>query len=253
MGTRHLGWIPAAAAVGFGASWLLADRLWLPVDLYYGLYVGIVAAFLGLYVRRTGLDLGRWLSRRRLLAAVLAVLGGLVLAAGVLARPGTPRPADRPLAWDLIWRGLAYGTADGMLLLAFPWLVTWRALGAGAARWPRKLGAAALAWAAILLVTTAYHLGYGDFRSRKIVQPNIGSSIGAVPTLLSANPAASVVSHALLHVAAVVHSPRTDLYLPPHRAAGPAEGGAATRPGPDRPPARGGREGRPPTRSQPRR
>jgi len=139
----------------------------------------------------------------------------------VLARPGTPRLPDRPLAWDLAWRGLAYGTVDGLLLLAFPWLVTWRALGAETARWPRKLGAAALAWAAILLVTTAYHLGYGDFRSRKIVQPDIGSSIGALPTLLSANPAASVVSHALLHVAAVVRAPETDLYLPPHRTTGP--------------------------------
>jgi len=223
MGARHLGWIPAAAAVGYGASWLLADRLRLPVDLYYALYFGIVSGFLALYVPRTGLQVGRWLSRRRLLAAALGVLGGLVLAAGVLARPGTARLPDRPLAWDLVWRGLAYGTVDGVLLLAFPWLVTWRALGAETARWPRKLGAAALAWGAILLVTTAYHLGYGDFRSRKIVQPNVGSSIGAVPTLLSANPAASVVSHALLHVAAVVHAPRTDLYLPPHDGGGRAD------------------------------
>jgi hypothetical protein len=80
-----------------------------------------------------------------------------------------------------------------------------------------KLGAGAVALASILLITTTYHLGYGDFRSRMIVQPNIGSTIGAVPTLLTANPVASPISHMSLHVTAVIHSPETDLFLPPHR------------------------------------
>lgn len=50
-----------------------------------------------------------------------------------------------------------------------------------------------------------------------IAQPNIGSTIGAVPTLLTANPVASPISHVFLHVTAVIHSPETDLFLPPHR------------------------------------
>jgi hypothetical protein len=49
------------------------------------------------------------------------------------------------------------------------------------------------------------------------MEPNIGSTIGAVPTLLSANPVASPLSHVFLHVTAVLHSPETDLFLPPHR------------------------------------
>lgn len=137
---------------------------------------------------------------------------------GVLARPATPHLAGGLLAWAIVWRGLVYGAVDGLLLLAFPWVVVWRAFGAEGGSWRRKAAAAMTAWVAILLLTTTYHLGYRDFRSDRIVLPNIGSSIGAVPTLLSANPVASVLSHVFLHVTAVIHSPHTDLFLPPHRA-----------------------------------
>jgi hypothetical protein len=80
------------------------------------------------------------------------------------------------------------------------------------------VGVALLSWLMILMMTTAYHLGYGDFRSRRILQPNIGSTIMAVPTLVSGNPVASPIAHVILHVTAVVHSPYTELFLPPHRA-----------------------------------
>jgi len=56
-----------------------------------------------------------------------------------------------------------------------------------------------------------------DFRSVKINQPYIGSAIGVMPTLLTANPTASPISHVVLHVTAVLHAPNTDLFLPPHR------------------------------------
>lgn len=136
---------------------------------------------------------------------------------GVVARPSTARLEGFELWWALAWRGLAYGAVDGLLLLAFPWLVAWRTFEAEGRRLGAKLGAAAVAWAAILFVTTAYHLGYGDFRSSKILQPNLGSTIAAVPTLLAANPVASPISHVFLHVAAVLHAPETELFLPPHR------------------------------------
>jgi hypothetical protein len=38
----------------------------------------------------------------------------------------------------------------------------------------------------------------------------------SVPTLVTANPVASRVSHVFLHVTAVIHAPHTELFLPPH-------------------------------------
>lgn len=213
----HLLWIPAGAAVGFGAAFLFGDLLTLPVDLYYLIYFAVVVGFLAFYAGRTGLNVRAWASCRLAWGIGLGVLGGLVLMWGVLARPPTARLAGVELWWAVVWRGLVYGTVDGLLLLAFPWLVVWRTVEAERGRFGAKLGAAAVAWAGILLVTTAYHLGYGDFRSRKIVQPNLGSTLGSIPTLVTANPVASPVSHVFLHVAAVLHAPGTDLFLPPHR------------------------------------
>lgn len=226
----HLLWIPAGAGVGFTMSLVFGDLLTLPLDLYYLIYFTAVLAFLAFYVRRTHFDLAGWLSRRLAPGLLLGVLGGAVLVAGVLRRPATEPLAGALLWWAVVWRGVAYGAVDGLLLLAFPWVVVWRAMGAEERGGRSRSLAAAVAWMAILVVTTAYHLGYRDFRSAKLIQPNIGSSIGAVPTLVSANPVASPISHLFLHVAAVLHSPHTDLFLPPHRPAGP-EAVSRARPG----------------------
>jgi hypothetical protein len=213
----HLLWIPTGAAVGFLASFIFGDLILLPVDLYYLIYFGVVLGFVALYTKTTGLDLRMWTTRRLAWGLALGALGGLMLTQGVLARPATEGLTGAMLVWALAWRGVAYGLVDGLLLLAFPWIVVWRALDAEERGWPRRAGASAVAWIAILLVTTTYHLGYGEFRSTRIAQPNIGSTIGAVPTIVSGNPAASVLSHVFLHVTAVVHSPETELFLPPHR------------------------------------
>lgn len=216
MNRTHLLWLPAGALVGFGASFVFADLLALPRDLYYLLYFTVVLAFLWTYVRRTALDLRVWLSRHLGWGVILGALGGLALMRGVLARTGSPGLTGASLWWDVFWRGLVYGSVDGLLLLAFPWIVVWRTLGAEGSGRAKKVVAGVAAWGAILLLTTAYHLGYEDFRSRKILQPNIGSTIAAVPTLVTANPVASPISHVVLHVTAVLHDPDSELYLPPH-------------------------------------
>jgi hypothetical protein len=214
---KHLAWIPAGAAVSFLASFLFGDQLPLPVDLYYLVYFGAVAVFLVIYWKATKLDLWSVFGRRLVPGLLLGAAIGLLMVQNVLSRPETEQLSGGILAWALGWRGLAYGAVDGLILHAFPWLVVWRALDAENAGFGRKLKAGALAWVSILLITTVYHVGYTDFRSSKIFQPNVGSTIMSVPTLLSANPVASTTSHVFLHVSAVAHSPGTELFLPPHR------------------------------------
>jgi len=217
MSLSHLSWLLAGAVVGFGASFVFGDLLTLSVDLYYLIYATIIVGFLAVYVRRTRLRLAAWASRHLAWACVAGVLGGLVLMQGVLAQAETPHLSGGMLWWALLWRGVVYGAVDGVFLFAFPWIVVWRTLDVDRDGWPRRVGAGAVAWLAILFLTTTYHLGYADFRSAKILQPNIGSTIGAVPTLITGNPMASIISHVVLHVTAVVHAPHTDLFLPPHR------------------------------------
>jgi hypothetical protein len=167
MDLYHLLWIPVTAAVGFAAAFLLADLLVLPVDLYYFLYFVSVLGFAAYYAARTRLEVVRWATRGLARAIVLGFVVGVVLARGVLAQPETPALAGAAFWWALLWRGLVYGLVDGILLFALPWTITWRALDAEQGGVARKIGAGAVAWVAVLVVTTAYHLGYSDFRSSR--------------------------------------------------------------------------------------
>jgi hypothetical protein len=213
----HLKWIVLGALVGFGASFIFGDLMTLPLDLYYLIYFGIIIAFFSIYIKKTQLSLKEWFSRRWLWGLLLGLVLGALMVQNVLSRPATDKFTGPYLAWLIFWRGLIYGAIDGLLLSVFPWMVTWRAFDVEKKPLGRKIAFALLAWIFILVLTTAYHLGYSDFRSKKIIQPNIGNTIISIPTLISANPIGSPVTHAIMHITAVIHSPKTELFLPPHR------------------------------------
>jgi hypothetical protein len=111
-----------------------------------------------------------------------------------------------------------YGFADGLLLSAFPILVVFAAFSSTRLRQrlAGKVAIGAVALAASVAMTAAYHLGYSDFRSDKVAKPMAGDLAWSVPTLVTLNPIGAPIAHAGLHVTAVLHDYETDLYLPPH-------------------------------------
>jgi hypothetical protein len=215
--SKHLIWVIFGALVGFGSSFIFGDLLTLPVDLYYLIYFGIIVSFFIIYTRKTELKLKEWFSRRLVWGVLLGLIFGALMVKNVLSRPETEKFTGAYLVWLIFWRGLVYGTIDGLLLSSFPWMVTWRAFDVERKPWGKKIAFGSLAWLLILVVTTAYHIGYSEFRSRKIIQPNIGNTIISLPTLISANPIGSPITHAIMHITAIIHCPKTDLFLPPHR------------------------------------
>ena len=215
--SRHLKWVGFAAWVGFGSSFIFSDLLTLPVDLYYLIYFGILTVFFSAYIRKTKFNIKEWFSKRWVWSVLLGLIFGALMVQKVLSGPETVRFTGAYLAWLIFWRGIVYGVIDGFFLSAFPWIVTWRAFDVSKKSLGKKIAFGFLAWLFILFVTTAYHLGYSDFRSVKIIQPNIGNTIISIPTLITANPLGSPITHAIMHIAAVIHSPKTDLFLPPHR------------------------------------
>jgi hypothetical protein len=213
----HLKWIVYGVIVGFGASFIFGDLITLPLDLYYLIYFGIIFAFFTIYIKRTQLNLREWFYRRWVWGILLGLVFGALMIQNVLSRPATEKFTGPYLVWLIFWRGLIYGAIDGLLLSVFPWVVTWRAFEVEKKPLGKKIAFGFLAWLFILVLTTAYHLGYSDFRSKKIIQPNIGNTIISIPTLVSANPIGSPITHAIMHMTAMIHSPKTELFLPPHR------------------------------------
>jgi hypothetical protein len=216
---RHLAWLAVGVTVSFALPYVLADRLGLPRDLYYGLYGAGVLALCAGWMLDTGQSLRELVSRRVTLAIGLGILAAAVSVAIVLAtEDASSGPGGIELAGAVVWRGLFYGAVDGLLLTAFPIIVVFAALSESRLR-RRKRGfaaVAAIALTASLLFTATYHLGYSDFRSAKIRKPVAGDLIWAAPVIATANPIGAPIAHAGLHVAAVTHSYDTDLFLPPH-------------------------------------
>jgi hypothetical protein len=217
---QHLTWLAAGFVVGFVIPFLFADVLQLPRDLYYGVYITSVLAFFVLWARTTGQRLDVMVRRRWRLAVVLGVVVALILSiAVVLSEPATPGPEGMALIGAVLWRGVAYGAADGLLLSAFPILAVFAAAKGSRLRQGKSgtvaVGAAALL--ASLVIATVYHLGYRDFRSPMLARPVTADIVWSVPTLLTLNPIGTPITHAAMHVTAVLHSSETQVFLPPHR------------------------------------
>jgi hypothetical protein len=73
-----------------------------------------------------------------------------------------------------------------------------------------------VAWIASLTVTAVYHLGYAEYRGRRVAGPVIGNGMMTLGLLITANPLAAILSHVAMHTAAVWHGPDTAFQLPPH-------------------------------------
>jgi hypothetical protein len=157
--------------------------------------------------------------RRWVLALVLGfVVAGLLTLVVLGTEDATSRPDGAELIGAVVWRGVAYGLADGLLLSAFPILAVF-AMFAGTTLRTRAAGTIAIGLAALvasLALTAVYHVGYSDFRSEKLRKPVAGDVAWSVPTLVTLNPIGAPIAHAGLHVSAVLHSYETDTFLPPH-------------------------------------
>ena len=216
---RHLAWLGVGAAISFAVPFVLADLVELQRDVYYGVYMAAVGGLFVAWARDTDESLSAMCRRRWRWAVGLGlVFAGLSALIALGAEDSTARPDGIEFVGALVWRGLLYGAADGLLLSAFPILVVFAALRHTRLRRRRRgvIAVGALAMVASLAITATYHLGYSDFRSSKVRKPVTGDLIWSVPTLATLNPVGAPIAHAGLHVTAVTHSYDTDLFLPPH-------------------------------------
>lgn len=216
---RHVAWLAAGLAMSFLVPFVLADRLGMQRDLYYEIYIVAVLALFTGWARDTGQDLPDLVRRRWPWALALGVFfAGLSAVLATRAEDAGSHPAGLALVGALLWRGVAYGAADGLLLSAFPILVVFAA--SSATRLRRRRGGlvavGAVAMIASVLMTAVYHSGYQDYRSEMIRKPLAGDLVWSVPTLVTLNPIGAPIAHIGLHVGAVLHNSDTELFLPPH-------------------------------------
>jgi len=212
-------WLGGGLVLAFALPYLLTDLLTIDRDLYYGVYAVFVFRFFALWLRRTVDDPGALLRRNWRWGALLGVIFAGAIAAIPLSEKATTHPHGLRFAAAIVWRGVVYGAADGVLLSVFPILAVVAAFSSRPLRERTTravAGIGALALAVSLLFTAVYHLGYPDFRGEKLRKPIAGDVIWSAPTLVTLSPIGAPVAHIGLHVGAVVHAYNTDTFLPPH-------------------------------------
>ncbi|MBI5010658.1 MAG: hypothetical protein HZB98_13645 [Bacteroidia bacterium] len=147
-----------------------------------------------------------------------ALVSGAFVIKNVYSQPSSEKSKGFALLTDIIWPGLIYGLTDALLLSVLPVLSVNMAFSDSsfAELWYGKIGIGILALLASFLVTTAYHLGYPEFRGKSVIWPNIGNGVLSLAYILTLNPLAAVLPHMGMHVAAMIHGKDTTGQLPPH-------------------------------------
>lgn len=215
---KHVGWVIASGVLGFAISMIFASVLRLPRTLFLIPYVGIAGLFVYAYIRWSGISIGEIIRHNWIWGLVGAALLAAFLVKNVLSQPVSARAEGLPFVLDLLWSGVAYGLTDALLLTVLPVLATWQAFTDlnWTANWPGKILVGIIAMLASVLVTTAYHFGYPEYRSSGMMGPVIGNTTMTLGYLLTNNPLAAILSHIAMHVTAVLHGPASVIQLPPH-------------------------------------
>ena len=213
---RHLAWFACGSVVAFLIPYVGVSVLDLQHDVYFGAYFAITLGMLAAYAHFEQIDVRRLFTRNW----KWSVIVGIPTAAFVMwnvfrTDSGTPRPHGAYFAFEVLWRGIGYGTVDALLLTVFPCVVAYSMLRGHLAGWRGHLRYIALALPLIWILTATYHLGYPQIRQDGVQKPEIGNTIISVPMLATMNPIGSIGAHAAYHVTALTHSYETRNFLPP--------------------------------------
>jgi len=213
---QSLTWLMLACLTGFLVPAIFSMGLRWERSLFLVPYVTIITLFLTVYFRKQPIPLKKLLGPWR--AGIIgAAIATLFLMWKVQQYSPSAVPEGVQLVLTIVWVGVIYGAIDGLLLNVLPVLIVYRA-------WPVEANQSRqmiiirglLALTASIVVTVAYHLGYTEFHGISILWVVVGNSIITSTYLLTGSPLSAVITHIIMHIAAVLHGMETVLMLPPH-------------------------------------
>jgi hypothetical protein len=211
-------WILSASLLGFAVAAVFAGWLKLPRNYYLMVYIPVIAALFALFIIFNKISLFAIVSHNFYWGVIGALLAGSFVIRNIYSQPSSKRSTGFALMIDIAWPGLVYGLMDSLLLSVLPVLTVGIALNDPfwTQNWSGKICFGFIGLIASLFVTTAYHLGYPEFRGKKVLWPNIGNGVLSLAYILTMNPLAAILPHMAMHVAAMIHGKETTGQVPPH-------------------------------------
>jgi len=213
---QSLTWLMLAGLIGFLVTAVFSMQLHWHRSLFLVPYITIIGTFLGVYFYKQPISLKQLLGHWRM-GLVGTAIATLFLIWKVHTYPASAVPEGMQLVWATLWIGITYGIVDGLLLNVMPVLLVQR-LWTDQASTSRStlLSRGLLALLASIFVTIAYHLGYTEFHGLSMLWVIVGNSIITATYLLTRSPLSAILTHVIMHIAAVFHGMETVLMLPPH-------------------------------------
>jgi hypothetical protein len=199
-----------------GVAWLCTSVLIVDNDLYYAVFIWLALTFLYQYVRVTGSAILQWVRTRWRSSLFFGLLASVYVVVNVWQTNPTEHPSGLLLGFELVWRGVAYGAINSLVLTAFPLAVALGVMGSETVMGVvRRLGLAVVTFALIWTMSTVYHLGFDQFDGDDLVTPQLSTAAVSIPTVITANPLGSVLAQMSLHVAATFRTFESDVLVPP--------------------------------------
>jgi hypothetical protein len=213
---RQGAWFVAGSVVAFAIPYVGVSQLHLQHDVYYLAYFALTLAMLAAYARMEQVDVRALFARHWLSSLIVGVPVAAFVVWNVLRTDdATSRPHGAYFAFELLWRGVGYGTVDALLLTVFPCVVAYTMLHGRTTTAFRRARYILLAVPMIMVITASYHLGYPQYRQDGVAKPEVGNTLISIPMLATMNPVGSIAAHISMHVTAVTHSYETTVFLPP--------------------------------------
>jgi hypothetical protein len=198
-------WLTGGALLFFTVPFVGTDIVGIQPDLYYLIYFTIaVGWFVAFFATYRGYMRDLWRVNLKSSMGVGAA-AGIAVVTIVFSQAGTKHPDGWRWWFQILWRGLVYGSVDALTLFVFPAAIAFLLMHGDRSGAKRRIGYAGLALALSLLVSTSYHLGYAEYRDADLRSPLIGTVMANSATVLTGNPAGALLTHVPAHVAAAVH------------------------------------------------
>lgn len=211
-------WILLASLLAFSIAALFAGWLKLKRNTYLLIYIPLIAALFVLFVYSNDLNVSELLMHNWYWGLIGAVVAGAFVIKNVFSQPPSPKGEGLALLSDIVWPGLIYGLVDSLLLSILPILAIKLVFvnSLWTESWYGKIGLGLIGLIASFIVTTAYHLGYPEFRGKRVLWPNVGNGVLSLAFIITMNPLAAILPHMAMHVAAMIHGKETTGQVPPH-------------------------------------
>jgi hypothetical protein len=211
-------WIVLASLLGFGVAAIFAGWLKLQRNAFLFIYIPLVSVLFIWFMISMNFNVKELIIHNWYWGLLGAVLAAGFVIRNVLSQPSSERNKGLALLSDIIWPGFAYGLIDSLLLSVLPVLAVKSALTdtIWISSWTGRLGFGIIALVASFFVTTCYHLGYPEFRGKRVLWPNVGNGVLSLAYLLTMNPLAAILPHIAMHITAMMHGPQTTGQVPPH-------------------------------------